>query len=183
MRRALPLGLLLLTATACAAPQPRDYVNEESGFRYTLPPGWHQFPDDAKSRGGTLLSVQVHSLEGARRTFVEQLPDSMRPQLDEWTAYYFIRLGEPVKEDVTLGGGPATRYTYPIRIRQSTPPSRAMYWVARHGDLLYILRATLPPGEPEGEEQALRQLLSTWEYVEAKSAPAPLAEGGVSGGR
>ena len=148
---------------------PRVYENREVGLRYELPPDWTLYRHESKSDQGALLSVQVKSLEGAQAAFLAGLPRSVVPQLREWTRYFF---GEPQSEslhDDTLGGEAALRVDHTITLRGREKTTRVSYWVARHGDLLYLVRVTFPPGIPD--EPSLRALLDSWTYLPVEGSP------------
>jgi len=150
----------------------RTIEDRERGYRFVLPVGWRMIKYEARSTTGSLLTIDVHSLVGADSKFVEGLPQSVVPQLEGWTLYYFSTVDKPVMRDTTIGGAPALEVVYATRIREKDPPSRAEYWVVRNGTLLYILRATYPPGRADADGPAVRELLASWKFLEATSPRA-----------
>ena len=167
---ALAAGL----AGSCASPPavPHPVEDRERGYRFTLPPDWRMIGYDARSKGQSLVSIEVFSLVGAARDFVAGLPKTMLPKLEGWTTYYFIALGPPELRESTVGGKPALEVVYRTRVRPKDPPSRAEYWVVRNGNLLYAIRATYPPLALEQDSRAVREILGSWEFIEATSPNA-----------
>ncbi len=173
--------LAAIALAGCAAPSLKDRTIEdhERGYRFVLPPGWRMFGYEARSPTGSLLTIDVHSLVGADKEFVAGLPQSIVPQLEAWTLYYFTGVGKPATSETTIGGAPALEVDYSIRIRPQDPASRAEYWVVRNGWLLYVLRATYPPGRADLESPEVRSVLASWTFITATAPgakPIPLAE-------
>ncbi|MBZ5637573.1 MAG: hypothetical protein LAO51_02325 [Acidobacteriia bacterium] len=175
---AIALSAVLFASCSGSAPTARDRTVEEHerGYRFVLPPGWKMFGWEARSPSGSLLTIDVHSLVGADAKFVAGLPQSVVPQLEAWTLYYFNVVEQAVSRETTVGGAPALEVVYPTRIRAQDPPSRAEYWVVRNGSLLYIVRATYPAGRADTDGPAVRDLLASWTFLEATAPNAkPIA--------
>jgi hypothetical protein len=171
-------AILLATAAiaGCAesgsTTEQRTVEEHERGYRFVLPPGWRMFGWEARSDSGSVLTINVHSLNGADSKFVAGLPQSVVPQLEAWTIYYFNIVGEATSRQTTIGGMPALEMNYPVRIRAADPASRADYWVVRNGQLLYILRTTYPAGRADTDGPAVRELLASWKFLEATAPDA-----------
>jgi hypothetical protein len=176
--RARSAGLVLIAASLvnCSGSAPtlkeRTIEDRERGYRFVLPTGWRMFGYEARSSAGSLLTIDVHSLVGADKEFVAGLPQSVVPQLEAWTLYYFDTVDKASSQQVTVGGAPALEVVFPTRIRPQDPPSRAEYWVVRNESLLYILRATYPPGRADEDGRAVRDLLGSWTFLEATAPGA-----------
>ena len=177
MRARFAVVVTIAAALAgCAGPGPtlkeRAVEDRERGYRFLLPPGWKMFGYEARSPSGSLLTIDVHSLVGADSQCVTGLPESVIPQLEAWTLYYFNTVDKPATRQTTVGGSPALEIVYTTRVRTQDPPSRAEYWVVRNGSLLYILRATYPAGRADAESPAVRDLLASWVFLEATAPGA-----------
>jgi hypothetical protein len=144
------------------------------GVRYVVPQGWQSFDGEIRSSLGSLLSVRVFGLEGAEAAFVAGLPDTLIPQLEGEGHYYFIVEGKAERRETTIAGGPATEFSYAVRIRQKDALSRTTYWVAKRGDLLYLLRATYPPRALPKDEPIVREVVRGWRFPEPPKTSAPL---------
>jgi hypothetical protein len=167
-------AITLLAATlACTSGAPRVVEDVARGCRYVAPPGWLVLDAELRSRATSLFSTHVYDLVGADRRFVAQLPESLVPQLEEWARTYYIVDGEPVRAEATLGGRPALELTYRIRVRDQAPSSKLTYWVVRHGDRLFVLRAAFAPAGLSADEPAVREMLSTWTFLEPRDAAPP----------
>jgi len=181
VKRALPPALLagsvLFFVTACGMPPDRVVRNPEQGYEYRAPEGWNLFDEELRSRTGTLFTVKVLSLEDAKHDFLEGLPRSMLPEVENWTKYYFVVDGAAEIKDSTLGGEPAVEVTYRVRVRPQDPPGTAIYWVARRGIGLYVLRVVFTPNPKQDDMPAVREILDSWRFVEP-SGGRPLEEGG-----
>ncbi len=171
MSRAHPscLAVLVLAAlAACAAPASRTadtYVSKELGFAFKLPEGWKMYGEEAKSEGGTLINWQVKSLAGAEQGWLEGLPESVVPELARWTSHYFGDIEETRQETGTVAGEPALIVTHTIHVGKQSTPSQVRYWVVRHGNVLYLIRAVYPAGKEPEEDPGARALLATWRFT------------------
>jgi len=168
VRFRLVAGFLLLlgalAAAACSSPPPpttaERTVNDEGlGIRYTIPEQWSPFLDEVRSPGGTVWELKTKSLEDAEKAFLAALPRSILPQLVGWTEFFYKRNGEPVLNDVVIGGHPALEAVFPVLVRPGDPPTAVAYWAVRHGDTLYAFRAGFPPGREAIDLPALRQMM------------------------
>jgi len=166
--RAWVATLALLALAGCAAPAPRGsgtYESKDLGFAFKLPPDWRMYGDEAKSKGGTLINWQVKSLEGAERTWLEGLPQSVVPELGRWTYHFFGEIQEEGKATGTVGGEPALIVTHTVHVGKASTPSQVRYWVVRHGNALYLIRAVYPAGREREEDPGARALLATWRFM------------------
>jgi hypothetical protein len=181
VRRAFVSGLLLalLVLPGCSRePQPadtgagtgaragKDIEDTERGFRFTLPPEWVYFGSEIRSRQGTIMSIEVHSLEGAQRDFVEGLPDALIPQLEAWARNYFEVVEAPERSHATIGGRPAMELSYRVQPRAIDNPSQLTYWTVRYDDRLLVLRAAYPARALSSDEGDLRTMLASWAFYE-----------------
>lgn len=164
MRAPAALLLLLLAGCGGAGESGRTVENTELRVRFEVPKGWLYIGDEVRSPSQSLISVQVHSLEGAERRFVAGLPDSLLPQLEGWTRYYYVIAGEPVRSEAAIGSEKAFEITWPVRIRPADPLTRVTYWVVRREDRLYVVRAAYAPGAAGEDEPAVRALLASWSF-------------------
>lgn len=167
-------GLLLLMVASlflgCRSSAPEGaqgkvVEDQERRCRYVIPPGWNAFDGEVRSHSGSLLTIRVYDLEGAAPTFVAELPDSLLPQLEEWARYYYVVGGPPVRAATSLGGAPATEFTYPVSIRPGYPASKLTYRIVRKDQRLFVLRAVLVPNAPAEDETNLTGLLASWSFL------------------
>ena len=168
MRRGRLAALALLALAACAGPAPRSsdtYESKELGFAFKLPPGWRMYGEEAKSEGGTLINWQVKSLEGAERGWLEGLPESVVPELARWSSHYFGDIQDEAKATGTVGGEPALIVTHTVHVAKQSTASQVRYWVVRHGQVLYLIRAVYPAGKEPEEDPGARALLATWRFT------------------
>jgi len=160
-------GLVLLSACGGSAPRvSQTYESKELGFAFKLPEGWRMYGDEAKSEGGTLMNWQVKSLEGAEHGWLTGLPESVVPELSRWTSHFFGDVQEELKATGTVGGEPALIVTHTVHVGKQTTPSKVRYWVVRHGNALYLVRAVYPAGREPEEDPGVRALLATWRFMQ-----------------
>lgn len=159
------LVLAALAAPGCAPAKPRVVEDTARGCRYEIPPGWTAFDGEIKSKSTSLATIRVFDLEDAERGFLARLPDSIVPQLLDWAKSYYIVEGEPARGAATIAGETALELTYPVRVRPESPPSKLIYWILRHEDRLYVVRATFAPGSLEADEPAIRAWLTSWSFL------------------
>lgn len=178
MRRAGGVwGLLLafLVLAKCAGdpatPDAGKVIEDtERGFRFTLPPAWVYFGNEVRSRQGTIMSIDVHSLEGAERRFVEGLPDTLVPQLEAWARSYFAVVEAPSRGQLPIGGRAATELGYRVQVRPTADPTQLTYWVVRYDDKLLVLRVVYP-ARATADEPAVRSMLASWSFLESEREP------------
>jgi hypothetical protein len=179
VRGIVRLALAAALAASCGSPPPKPELPQTvddatRGIRYVVPPGWQSFDGEIHSPRGSFLSVRVFSLAGAKATFVAGLPDTLLPQLDGEGRYYFVVEGNAARRETTVAGGPATEFTYVVRVRPKDSPSRTIYWVVKREEMLYLLRATFPPAALEQDEPAVRSVVESWRFPALPRSSAPL---------
>jgi hypothetical protein len=167
--RALFLGAALLLAgcggSGTTERRERVYQDEAGGYRYVIPDDWLRFTDELRSIGGSIFITTVLSLEEGDPEFLSNLPDSMIPQLEGQARYYFSVVDPPSRREMTVGGEAALELTYPVRVRAGDPQSTLVYWVFRHEERLYVLRASYVSGLEETDSPAVMGLLESWEFL------------------
>ncbi|HJQ99758.1 MAG TPA: hypothetical protein VJ826_15695 [Candidatus Polarisedimenticolaceae bacterium] len=168
MRRGASLLLIALAASACGpSPEdvPRVYEDKARGVRYTCPAHWKLNDGEIRSKEGSLLSLRVWDLVEADKKFVAGLPDSLFPQIEGWTTYYYIVDGEPTRKETQVAGLPATEWNYKIRIRPKDAQGKVTYWVVRRATRLFLIRAAYPPKGLEADEAAIRGVIAGWAFL------------------
>lgn len=158
---------LLVGCGGGAAPRPGSdtYESKELGFGFKLPPGWRMFGDEAKSDDGTLINWQVKSLEGAEPAWLASLPESVVPQLQGWTRHYFGDYRDERMETGTVGGESALIVSHTVNVGKQRTATTVRYWVVRHGQALYLIRAVYPAGREAEEDPGVRTLLAAWRFT------------------
>lgn len=136
------------------------------GYRLRVAAGWLVLGDELRSRGRSVLSVQVHALDGAEPAFVAGLPESLVPQLEAWAKYYFADVGSPERRPAVVDGIDALEMSYPVRVRPGDSPGKVLYWVIRRGGRLYTFRAAVPARAPSSDEADLGQMISTLAFFD-----------------
>jgi hypothetical protein len=160
----------VMLALACGRPASkteaeRTVTDKDRGVRYVVPEGWKPFEAELRSPAGSLLTLRVYDLVEADKKFVAGLPDSLVPQLLEWSQWYYYVLGEPTRRPAQVAGIPATEFSYPIKIRPRDPPSKVIYWVVRRKTRLFVLRAAFPPAGLADDEPVIRKVLADWTFL------------------
>ena len=160
---------LLLSLAACSrGPNPEDsprvVEDKARGVKYTCPAGWKSSDAEIRSKEGSLLTLRVYDLVEADKKFVAGLPDTILPQLEGWTTYYYIKDGDPTRTETEVAGLPATEWNYKIRIRPKDPQSKVTYWVVKRATRLFIIRAAYPP-KGLADEPALRGVVEGWQFL------------------
>ena len=119
-----------------------------------------------RSPNGSLLTLRVYDLVEADKKFVAGLPDTLLPQLVEWSKFYYIVDGDPVRSATTVAGLPATEFDFPIRVRAKDPPSKVLYWVVTRKTRLFVIRGAFPASSLATEEPILRNVVAGWTFLE-----------------
>jgi len=158
------IAAAVLCACSGSAPRISQTYESELGFSFRLPPGWKMYGEEAKSKGGTLLSWQVKSLEGAQASWLAELPRSVVPELQRWTQHYFGAYRDEVEHTGTVGGEPALIVTQTVTVAKNPTPSIVRYWAVRHGEGLYLIRTVYPAGREQEEDPGVRALIASWRF-------------------
>lgn len=130
-----------------------------------MPPDWVAFSDEVRSHNGTLFTIEIHSLVDADPDFVKGLPESIIPQLEGRTRFYFSVVEEYRTVKTKVGGAPALEVHFPVRIRDIDPPSEVIYWIVPRGSRLFLLRATFPAGTIDADGPGALSIIDTWEFL------------------
>jgi len=160
----------LLALAACGASTPKSEAERTvsdpvRGVRYVAPVGWKTFDGEIRSPAGSLLTLRVYDLVEADKKFVAGLPDTLAPQLLEWAQFYYVVEGEPVRTGTTVAGLPATEFVYPVRVLKRDPPTKVIYWVVRHENRLFVLRAAFAARSLTLDEPVMRDVVAGWQFI------------------
>jgi hypothetical protein len=161
----------LLVTLACRMAPPkteaeRTITDRGRGVRYVIPEGWKNYDGEVRSPAGSLLTLRVYDLVEAEKKFVAGLPDSLLPQLLEWSQYYYMVLGAPSRRATSVAGLPATEFVYPIKVRPKDPPSKVFYWVVIRKTRLFVIRGAFPAASLAADEPVLRKIVDDWIFLE-----------------
>lgn len=173
MHRSINTGLVvgaLLLASACTPSPPGPPVRvsfDDYGFSLAHPGGWLVVAGEVQSRHGTHFEVKVISLEMAQRDFLAGLPQTITPELLNWTKFRFNVVGEGVEGSDTIGGVPAMTMRYDARVRAGAEVTTVRYWALRRADLLYLFRTVFPPGRLEPDGPLVDAMLHSIEFSAA----------------
>lgn len=175
-RAALALsGLFALAACGASGAdtgEARTITDRARGVRYSVPPGWKSYDGEVRSPAGSLLTLRVYDLVEADKRFVRGLPDSLVPQLLEWSKFYYYVIGEPKRVNASVAGLPATEFIYPIKVRLKDPPSEVIYWVVIRKTRLFVIRGAFPASGLAADEPVLRKIVAEWAFLEEGGGPA-----------
>jgi len=175
-------GCIVIGSAACGSGtvpvEKRTFRDTEGRFSYVVPPNWVVWMGEARSPKGSLFSVEPVSLEDSAPDFINGLPSSMVPLIKEQTGRFFSVVGNPVQKATTLGGVGALEVSFPVRIRAVDPESQVTFWIARHGDRVFVLRVSYPAGMVAEDGMAIGEVISSWKFN-----PLPTLAPGTQPGR
>jgi hypothetical protein len=170
-------AIVAALAVACAGEgAPRVVEDLARGCRYRVPKGWLELGGELRSPASSLFTIRVLGLEGGEGRFVDGLPESIVPQLEEWARSYYVLGGPPARVEASVGEVPALELSYRIRVRPQDPESKLTYWVVRRDSWLYVLRAVYAGPAIAADERAVREILASWAFLEG--GPGSAAAGG-----
>jgi len=164
------LTLSLLLASCGGSPPPsaeqRTFKNPEIGVQYVVPPNWWVLNGEARSRLGTLFTIDATNLQDASPEFVAGLPDSVLPQLEDNTRRFFSIVEKPARREVTVGGEPALEVVFPVRVRPQDRPGEVAFRVVRSGNMLYLLRTVFTADGVADDRPLMAEALATFKFLE-----------------
>jgi hypothetical protein len=166
---------VLATAGGCSRSSEKSDAgktveDQQRKCAYTVPPGWLTLDGEARSRGGTLFTIHVYELEGADPSFVQGLPDTVLPKIDDWAQHFFRVEGKPGRSNATVGGEPALVMTYSTRVRAQDPPSTLSHWIVRKGTRLFVLRTAYAPATREKDAPDVQAIVDSFKFLEGASS-------------
>lgn len=165
----LPCLVLALALTACreSAPTgpPTRLEFPESALVLAIPPGWTNIAGDIQNRHATQFTFKLESLEGARADFRQALPESILPELVNWTRFHFMDVVERSRQASTVGGLPALEVTYECKVRAGAQWTTARYWVVVRESYLYLFRIVFPAGRLASDEAEGTALIGSIEFL------------------
>jgi len=176
------LGCIAIGSAGCGSGtvpvEKRTFRDTEGRFTYVVPPNWVVWMGEARSPKGSLFSVEPVSLEDSAPDFIAGLPSSMVPLVKEQTGRFFSVVGNAVQRTTTLGGVGALEVSFPVRIRAIDPESQVTFWIARHGNYVFVLRVSYPAGMAVEDSPAVAGIIVSWKF-----SPLPTLAPGPQPGR
>jgi hypothetical protein len=174
------LSSLVLVLVACGEPQPqppRWAEYPDWGLKFLVPDDWMHIVDEvAHRRSGTTWSYKIVPLDGAERNFLERLPDSIRPELVNWSKHSFTNVVEGTPEPVTIGGARGLSIWHEARANARADVTRVRYWAVRRDRLLYLFRCVFPPGRSDVDGPVIDRLMASVAWIELPKPTAPPPE-------
>jgi len=144
----------------------------ESGYRFTVPHPWVTFGEETRSPSGSIFTIEIKSLVDADPTFLAELPDSILPQIEARTRYYFTVVEPMVRSDAAIDGRKAALVVYPVRVRPEDAQQEVRYWIVLEGDALFLLRATLTPPQIDSDRADAQKMIESFRFVQPPAPPA-----------
>lgn len=168
------LTLALALTVGCSEPAARPVSFTAFGFETVAPPGW-RYADGEMTNHRSYFSLRTEDLDGADPAFLAGLPESIEPELANWTRNDF---GSPTpggRADVTLSGLPALRVDFSASVRSGRATTQLRYWILHRGERLYLFRAVFPAGRFERDAPAVDAIVAAIRF-----APLPKSETSVT---
>ena len=166
MSRAWVATLALTVLAGCTPADPPAWTptRARSGLRLPLPRLAHVRGRRRSPRAGHLISWRVKSLEGPSAPGWKASPRAWSPS---WAAGPATSSGTSRRNGRPpgRGGEPALIVTHTVHVGKQSTPSQVRYWVVRHGQALYLIRAVYPAGREPEEDPGARALLATWRFT------------------
>lgn len=174
--------LIMLALAGCGGSGQRSSTTAEFpefGFKLEMPSDWMNIAGDLQNKRATQLTFKLENLVGAEHTFLARLPQSIEPQLANWTKFHFTEVVEKSRGEATVGGIAAWTITYESKVRPGADITLVRYWVVVKGDLLYLFRVVFPPGSEPEDGPVAAAMIGSIRFIEAaKTNVPPLAPNG-----
>jgi hypothetical protein len=143
----------------------RTVEDSRRGVKFVIAQGWQGYDRGMRANDGAYVAYDVWDLREAKRTWVEELPDSLYPQLDEWAAHDFLVEGGRTVTTGKLGVEDASVVAYTIRTKPDDEPGSLRFFVLEKGERLWVIRAVMPPWAWEHSRGAIDEILATFEFL------------------
>jgi hypothetical protein len=143
----------------------RTFTSESFGCRFEYPSGFMSGPNFVRSTSGAFLTVERHSLEDAKRTFVEELPDVLFPQVKIQLDQSYHDLREISRAHGTLGGRPSLHVELEGHAGQASTRTRISVDIAASEEWVYVLRSYSPGEEGGADRDAFDVVRQSFEFL------------------
>ncbi len=163
------LPLALAWTLGCSAPGARWASFAAFGFETVVPPGW-RYADGEMTNHHSYFSLRIEDLSGAAPDFLAGLPESIEPELANWTRNDFGSPTPGARAAVTIAGQPALRVDFNAIVRAGRAASLIRFWILRRGDRLYLFRAVFPSGRLERDAAACDAIVAAIRFVPSENA-------------
>jgi hypothetical protein len=173
-------GVAAVLATGCSQREPGTPVavdNTEYGYHFELPPRWINYGDETRSLSGSVFTVEIVSLTDADPRFLAGLPETIVPQIEARTRYYFAVVNPLVRNPAVVDGRDALAIDFPVRVRPTDRDQEVRYWILREGDSLFLLRATIAAGELAADHKDADAMVASFRFTKEPPPPASIGLG------
>jgi hypothetical protein len=153
--------------------QMRTIEDQRRGIRFVIAQGWQGYDRGMRANDGSFISYDVWDLREAKRSWVDALPESLYPQLDEWAFHDFLVEGERRLSRGKIGPEEAAVVAYTIRTKPDDKPGFLRFYIVKKEERLWVIRAVLPPWAWEHSRKAIEEILASIEFLDPPPAVYP----------
>ena len=171
-------GILLVVALwAILSPHgPRPpilkFENQDLGCRFEYPSELRSGPNYLRSDGGSLLTIERHSLYMAKKDWVAGLPDVLFSQVMIQLDENYGELVEQSRSTFVMDGSKALKVVLTGRAHSANRAYAIKIVIAATGDWVYVLRLYAPAESAAKEEPLFQPVLTTWNFIRETSSEA-----------
>lgn len=176
---AIVAGLLLTVIIWWAAsphgPRPPFLVfeNPQLGCRFEYPSSLTAGPNFVRADSGSILTIERHSLEMAKKDWVAGLPDVLFSQVMIQLEENYHDLEETGRTHPLVDGRLAVEIVLRGRIKESGPAAFITILILANEDWVYVLRSYSRETLDAEERPLFRRVRETWKFLGKKAPGTP----------
>ncbi len=140
----LAAGAWYLFAAGRARTGSRAFESASLGCRFDYPAAMTAGPNFVRSRAGSFLTIERHSLSGAQKDFVAALPDALFPQVMIQLDQSYREIEEVSRGPTSLGGQRGLEVVLKGKAGLSSSVTIITVDIVHAEEWVYVLRAYSP---------------------------------------
>ena len=161
----LAVALWLIARPHGIQPAFRTFQNPDIGVRFDYPSELRAGPNFLRAESGSILTIERHSLDMAKKDWVAQLPDVLFSQVKIQIDENYIDAAEQSRRSFTLGGRPALEVVLKGRSAAIRRDFIISIVIAATKDWVYVIRSYSPVDLDARERPLFTKIRDTWTFL------------------
>ena len=170
----LAVGAWYLFAAGRARTGSRAFESASLGCRFDYPATLTAGPNFVRTHSGSFLTVERHSLSGARKDFVAALPDVLFPQVMIQLDQGYREIEEVSRGPVVLGGRQGLEVVLRGKAGRSSSVTVITVDIVHTEDWVYVLRSYSPETRNAEDRPDFERVRRSFAFL-SPSGEAPLS--------
>jgi len=169
----LALGAWILFAALRPQTGSRTFESATLGCRFEYSPALTAGPNYVRTHAGSFLTVERHSLTGARKDFVAALPDVLFPQVMIQLDQSYRELEELSRGPVTIAGRRGLEVVLKGKAGTSSSVTVVTVDIVHNEDWVYVFRAYSPEKRAAADRPEFERVRASFAFLAAPGVAPP----------